>query len=126
MDLEKYCNLEVEMAKDAIVIAYLKDRDVAVQFYSALCNMRWKKMNMLPDDERIIEKLKGIDSDIWSCSWRHSGGIIADIRNAAYNTKEDYMDFYCSGNEGDISDMVRECFYRMGWEPCPWNNDDNL
>lgn len=119
-------DLEAEMTKDAIVIAYLRDKEVAVQFYSALSNMRWKKIDMLPDDERIIEKLKGIDSDIWSCSWRYAGGIIADIRNVAYNTKEDYMDFYCSGNEGVVSDLVRECFYRMGWEPCPWDDNDNL
>jgi len=117
-------NLEVEMAGDAIVITYLKDRDIAVQFYSALCNMRWRKINALPDDQRIIEKLKGIDSNIWSCSWRFAGGIIADIRNSNYNTNEDYIHFYCSGNEGDVSDIVKECFKRMGWEPCPWDNNE--
>ena len=119
-------NLEVEMAKDAIVISYLEDRDIAVEFYSALCNMRWKKMNILPVDQRIIEKLKGIDSNIWSCSWRHAGGIVANIRNANYNKKEDYMDFYCSGNEGYVSFLVEDCFERMGWEPCPWENNDDL
>lgn len=117
-------NLEVEMSNDAIVISYLKDRDTAVEFYSALCNMRWKKINILPDDERIIEKLKGTDSNIWSCTWRYAGGIIADIRNKHYNTKEDYMDFYCSGNEGNVADIVEECFKRMGWVPHPWENDE--
>lgn len=119
MDLNPI-DLEAEMSKDAIVIAYLEDRDIAVEFYSALCNMQWVKINGLPDDERIVEKLKGINSDVWSCSWRHAGAIIADIRNASYNTKENYMDFYCSGNEGHVSDLVKGCFYRMGWEPCPW------
>lgn len=121
MDVER--SLDQEMAKDDIVIAYLKDRDVAVEFYSALCNMQWAVINNLPEDEKIIEKLRGTDSHIWSCSWRYAGGIIADIRNAAYNTKEDYMDFYCSGNEGHVSDLVKECFHRMGWEPCPWDDD---
>jgi len=117
-------NLEVEMERDAIVVTYLKDRDVAVQFYSALCNMRWRKMSVLSEDERIIDKLKGVNSDIWSCSWRYAGGIIADIRNKHYNTKEDYMNFYCSGNEGEVADIVKECFERMGWVPCPWENDE--
>lgn len=121
--MDVICNLEVEMAKDAIVITYLQDRDVAVEFYSALCNMRWQKNNAIPEDQQIIEKLKGIESSIWSCSWRYAGGIIADIRNANYNTKEDYMDFYCSGNEGNVTDLVKECFKRMGWEPYPWEDD---
>ena len=118
------CNLETEMVKDAIVISFLEDRGLAVEFYSALCNMQWKKIIALSDDERIVEKLKGVDSNIWSCSWRYAGGIIAGIRNANHNTTEDYMDFYCDGNEGNVSILVKECFYRMGWEPCPWKNDD--
>lgn len=116
-------NLEVDMAKDAIVIAYLKDKNVAIEFYSAMCNMRWRKIITIPEDEQIIEKLKGIDSTIWSCSWRSAGGIIADIRHYNYNTKEDYMDFYCSGNEGLVSNLVMECFGRMGWTPVPWENE---
>jgi hypothetical protein len=28
----------------------------------------------------------------WSCSWRHAGGIIADMQG-----KGDYIDWYCSG-----------------------------
>lgn len=123
MDLTR-CSLDEVMAKDDIVIAYLGTSSIAQLFYRAMCNMQWRKINTLPEDERIIEKLKGIDSDLWSCSWRHAGGVIADIRNAHYNTKEDYMDFYCSGNEGDVADVVAECFERMGWKPEPWENDD--
>lgn len=119
MDLDP-SSLEREMAKDAIVIAYLKDENTAGEFYSALCNMRWRKLSILSEDERIIDKLKGVESDVWSCSWRYAGGIIADIRNANYNTTEDYMDFYCHGNEGWVSDLVKECFNRMGWVEHPW------
>lgn len=116
-------DLEAEMKKDAIVIAYLANEDIAKDFYAALCNVEWKKIVDIPDDERIINKLKGIDPHIWGCSWRYSGGIIADIRNANYNKSEIYMDFYCSGNEGVVSDIVRECFNRMGWKECFYEND---
>lgn len=124
MDLERSTDLGEDMAKDDIVIAYLGNVDTAKLFYRSLCNMQWEKINSLPEDERIIEKLKGIDSNLWSCSWRYAGGVIADIRNANYNTKEDYMDFYCSGNEGDVADVVKECFERMGWKPKPWDDDE--
>lgn len=116
--------LDLEMAKDSIVIAYLKDRDIAIEFYAALCNMQWEMIQKLPEDEKIMEKLKGINSEMWSCSWRYAGGVIADIRNSNYNVTEDYMDFYCSGNEGTVTDRVRVCFDRMGWRPVPWENDE--
>lgn len=112
-------DLGEEMVNDSVVIAYLEKRNQAVEFYSALCNTEWKSFSILPEDELIIEKLKGTDSTIWSCSWRSAAGIIAYIRNTNYNTGEDYMDFYCSGNEGEVSDRVRECFERMGWTLCP-------
>jgi len=123
MDLNTPFDLEHEMEKDAIVIAYLADDDIAREFYAALCNMRWKKITDTPEDQQIINKLKGIDPNIWNCSWRCSGGIIADIRNVHYNRAEDYMDFYCSGNEGFVSERVEECFTRMGWKQCPWDDD---
>lgn len=113
-------NLAEEMAKDAIVIAYLEDRKIAEQFYAALCNMEWKKLSNLPEDDEIVERLKGNDNNIWSCSWRVSGGIIADIRNDNYNAGENYMDFYCSGSEGYVSPLVDECFKRMGWIQHPY------
>lgn len=104
------------MAENKNVIDYLKDKDIAIEFYRALCNMRWYKVTSIDEDELIVNRLKGQYPNLWSCSWRTAGGIIADIRNANYNTKEDYMDFYCSGNEGEISDTVKQCFNRMGWE----------
>src|SRR5271165_7686476 len=117
----KKVNLDAEMAEDAIVIAYLNDVEIARDFYRALCNMQWVKISHLSEEDQVIEKLKGISSEyIWSASWRSAGGIVADIRNRYYNTKEDYMDFYCSGDEGSITDLVRECFNRIGWKPVPY------
>ena len=114
-------NLEDDMSNDAVVISYLKDEKMAREFYSALCNMRWVNKeavrNLYGDDRMIIETLKGEDLPTWSCSWRYAGGIIADIRNKNYNTEETYLDYYCAGNEGTVSDLVEECFRRMGWTP---------
>lgn len=115
MDLER--DLFEEMFKDGIVIQYLKDVEIAKDFYRALCNTKWytKEWFPAPEDERIISKLKGEEKPYWSCSWRVAGGYIAEIRNHYYNTTDDYIDFYCSGNEGIVTGLVIECFDRMGW-----------
>ena len=124
MDITDSYDLEHEMKKDAIVIAYLADVSVAKEFYSALCNMYWKKITDTTEDQQLINKLRGIDPTIWSCSWRGSGGIIADIRNVNYNKNENYMDFYCSGMEGCVSGRVEDCFERMGWKQHPRKDND--
>jgi len=116
-------DLEKEMKEDAIVIQYLQDKEIATDFYRALCNMRWKKKDNRSLEEQTFDKLKG-ENNIWSCSWRYAGGIIADIRNAHYTrgNLEDYIDYYCSGQESQVTELVKECFYRMGWTPFPWED----
>jgi hypothetical protein len=117
-------SLEEDMKKDSEIISLCKDRDVAVDFYRALSNMMWRKKSTLPEDEQIVEALKGTDPLIWSCSWRYAGGIIADIRNEHYGVNEDYLHFYCSGNEGHVSELVEKCFNRLGWIKHPYNDDE--
>ena len=48
---------------------------------------------------------------IYSCSWRYAGGMIAEIRDVG----EDYLDFYCSGNESIVDDEIREDLEKIGW-----------
>jgi hypothetical protein len=111
-------DLYEEMSRDRIVIDYLKDRSIATDFYGAMCNVDWyPKRPPVPEDELIIQRLRGERDEYWSCSWRTAGGYIAEIRNMNHGTKEDYMDYYCAGNEGQVTDLVRECFDRMGWIP---------
>jgi len=77
------------------------------------------------------QEMKG---ETWSCSWRHAGGIIADMREEG-----DYINWYCSGIGGDLSmEDVRSEGYvpegqvteeieldlnRLGWRPIPWKDE---
>ena len=82
------------------------DLDFATDVYGALCNMRWQN--------------KEDSEDIYSCSWRYAGGLIAEMRD---NTEYmNYLDFYCSGNEGQITEEVCEAFEKLGWKPLPWDD----
>ena len=126
MVVKRENDLESDMMADPAVIAHCATEDMAREFYSAICNMRWRKINTLPEDERIMDILRGDESDVWSCSWRYAGGIIADIRNKHYNTNEQYIDFYCTGNEGYVSETVEECFKNLGWKPYPWEDDGTV
>ena len=93
----------------------------AQNIYAALCNQEWQKLDVLP----ILK------DEVWSCTWRHAGGIVADMIEQG-----DYLDWYCSGMgpdgngnghnndpdrryaaEGHITDEIREDFARLGWRP---------
>lgn len=117
-------SLESDMKADAQIVALCAEREVAEDFYRALCNMRWKKVDYRAEDEQIVDRLKGEEPDVWSCSWRYAGGILADIRTEHHGQSEDYMDFYCSGDEGKVTALVEEHFERLGWKQYPWPEDD--
>jgi hypothetical protein len=97
----------------------------AQNLYAALCNMQWQKLEVIP----ILKQ------DLWSCSWRHSGGIIANMR-----MQGDYIDWYCSGigdglgngdadgtkgyvAEGAITDEIKEDLKQLGWVPVEWDDE---
>ncbi len=80
------------------------DYDFAQEVYAALCNMRWRKRND--------------PTQIYSCSWRYAGGLIAEMRGMT--DFMDYCEFYCSGNEGHVSERVKIELGKLGWEPLPW------
>ena len=54
----------------------------AQNLYAALCNNAFQKLELMPV----------LKDEIWSCTWRSAGSIVADIR-----CEGDYMDWYCSG-----------------------------
>ena len=95
----------------------------AQNLYAAMCNNDFQKLDVVP----ILKE------ETWSCSWRHSGGIIADMREEG-----DYIDWYCSGigndesgygldhrpangyvPEGCITDEIRNDLQRLGWAIVP-------
>ena len=89
----------------------------AQNLYAALCNNEFQRKDVMPilKDER------------WSCTWRYSGGIIADMLEEG-----DYIDWYCSGmggvaaydddeidhgcvGEGYITEEITQDLDRLGW-----------
>jgi hypothetical protein len=72
-----------------------RDRGFAVELYGALCNADWRHD----------------DGTEWCGTWRYAGEVVAQLRGRG----EDYMDFYCSGGEGKITDRVAEAMDALGW-----------
>lgn len=85
----KIDNLEYDLRSSDYIHKKCKVEHYAQNLYAALCNNDFVKNDVWPllTDKR------------WSCSWRYAGGIIAHIRQEG-----DYIDWYCSGIFGDVSD----------------------
>jgi hypothetical protein len=69
----------------------IKDYDFAQKIYANLCNLVWYDY---------------VNDEVITFSWRSSGGFVSGIRQLG----ENYMDFYCSGNEGEIDDEIEKLF----------------
>jgi len=114
-------DLELEIKQCAWICEKIRNSDrYAQNMYAALCNNQFVKQD-------VISILK---DDYWSCSWRYSGGIIADIQCTG-----SYMDWYCTGirdveydeennkvydkkgyvTEGDVTDEIRSDLLKLGW-----------
>jgi len=121
-------NMEYDLRSSKELCDKVKASDSYAQnLYAAMCNMTWQS-------REFWQELKG---EVWSCSWRHSGGIIADMREQG-----DYIDWYCSGirndgyqdsldtaypngyvSEGVVTEEVELDLNRLGWRPVPWADD---
>jgi hypothetical protein len=76
-------NMEYDLRSTQWIIDKTKADDVYAQhLYASMCNNDFTKNDVWP----ILTEKR------WSCSWRHAGGIIADMQE-----KGDYIDWYCSG-----------------------------
>ena len=67
---------------DWMVAKVRESRVYAQNLYAAMCNNDFQQLEVWP----ILK------DDRWSASWRHAGGIVADMRGEG-----DYIDWYCSG-----------------------------
>lgn len=101
-DIEDQPSLEQDLRYSETISNKCKASEVYSQnLYAALCNNEFKK-----------------DEKTWSCSWRHSGGIVANLREEG-----DYINWYCSGigseapyvGESVITDEVRKDIEGFGW-----------
>ena len=98
-------NLEWDLRTSDKLCVKVKDDEYAKKLYAALCNTDWLRTELIPLLRQSPEK------DFWGCSWRYAGGIIADMRQEG-----DYIDWYCSGNEGYIDPEVSEDLKELGWQ----------
>jgi len=128
-------NMEYDLRASKEMCDKVKASDnYAQNLYAAMCNMTWQS-------REFWQELKG---EVWSCSWRHSGGIIADMQE-----KGDYIDWYCSGigsqdqgygltavmpetdpdgrvyvPEGVVTEEIELDLNRLGWRPVPYSDDE--
>ena len=123
----KLNNLEYDLRSTKWICDKAKARESYAQnIYAALCNQSWQRNDVWPL----------LKDETYSCSWRYAGGIVADMIESG-----DYIDWYCSGIKGDltdeqiasaleqgmdivryvgeghVTDEIREDFFKLGWLP---------
>ena len=129
-------NMEYDLRSSKELCDKVKASDTYAQnLYAAMCNMQWQS-------REFWQELKG---ETWSCSWRHAGGIIADMREEG-----DYIDWYCSGMgglnqeydaketneqwqkrtgyvpESTVTKEIELDMNRLGWRPVPYTDEELL
>lgn len=133
-------NMEYDLRSTEWILEKVRGDDVYAQnLYAAMCNNEFTKREMWP----ILKDQR------WSCSWRHSGGIVADMQE-----KGDYIDWYCSGikdtrtlsaseiavlteqeqlaykagegyvGEGFVTDEIKDDLYKLGWLVAEHKDDE--
>ena len=86
----KIDNMEYDLRSNKWICDKAKANEhYAQNLYAAMCNNEFIKNDVWPllTDKR------------WSCSWRSAGGIVANMVEEG-----DYIDWYCSGIQNDLSD----------------------
>lgn len=98
--------LENDLRHSELIANKCKSSEAYSQnLYAAMCNNEFIK-----------------DGKSWTCSWRHSGGIVANLREEG-----DYIDWYCSGigmeppyvAESFVTEEIRKDIESFGWEIKP-------
>lgn len=94
-------NMEYDLRTSELMLAKVRASDgYAQNLYAAMCNNEFQHNDVWPI----------LTDKTWSCSWRHAGGIVADMQE-----KGDYIDWYCSGIRND-ADTTDEEFQAMSKE----------
>jgi len=98
-----YPELDYEIKQSADLMNKLSSYEYAQKFYAALCNTTWKKEGY---DYSVTEP--------WAVTWRTAGGIASDLHHGD-DRLGNYLEFYCSGYEGDVDAEVEQDLYELGW-----------
>jgi hypothetical protein len=115
-------DLEQDMKNSKMILAKVQIERYAQNLYAAMCNMQWQKTEAWPV----------LKDELWSCTWRSSGGIVAELRGEG-----DYLSWYCSGimdpeehiktgfvSEGQVTEEIKADLATLGWHPVPWTDND--
>jgi hypothetical protein len=95
-------NMEYDLCSTDWMLEKVRSSDSYAQhLYAAMCNNEFQKINLDNTPENVVEVLTD-GPPVWSCSWRHAGGVIADMQQQG-----DYINWYCSGSR-DTSPMTIE------------------
>ena len=87
-------DLSADLLSSPRIAELVKDVRFATNLYRALCNTEW-----IRNDRKC------------STTWRSAGGIVAQLRDL----NEEYIDFYCSGDEGVVAEDVAAELRILGW-----------
>ena len=121
-------NMEYDLRSTQWIVDKVKaSEDYAQNLYASMCNNDFQKLDVMP----ILKDQR------WSASWRHAGGIVADMREQG-----DYIDWYCSGiggghdmgggpsdrpngyvPESEVTDEIRKDLKQLGWIVVNQNNE---
>jgi hypothetical protein len=99
-DLEEMKSLDYDMQRDSNIVQKVKDDDYAAKLYGSLTNITW------------IHKETNTN---WTGSFRHVGGIVADLRPRKRDYSEDYLDWYMSSEEGVVNLEIEDDLNKIGW-----------
>jgi hypothetical protein len=128
-------NMEYDLRSSEWLCEKVRSSDSYAQnLYAAMCNMQFIKLDVVP----ILKNQR------WSASWRHSGGIVADMREQG-----DYIDWYCSGMgglagdwdkdgesfeewqartkyvpEGQVTEEIANDLKTLGWVAVEWDDEE--
>ena len=78
-------------------------KDYCKRFYAAMCNTDLYKIGSTGE---------------YGYSWRSAGALVADILGEG-----DYLNWYCSGNEGFVDDEIADDLNQIGWVAIPMEVD---
>jgi hypothetical protein len=99
-------NMEYDMRTADWMVSKTRESEAYAQnLYAAMCNQDFQRNDVWPL----------LKNETWSASWRSAGGIVADMRGEG-----DYMDWYCSGirggvTESELAEMTMEQQERYHW-----------